>query len=130
MQCPKCHAEVPEGSGRCPQCLNLVKPEGFFHRLLRTFSVKSPIQVRVKVTHNTGFNYHDMRSGQDKVYHSMDEVPQELRDKIEQARAAGKVVTRQKFVFRDASGQERTYHSLEEMPLEVRAIFEKARGLK
>lgn len=97
-------------------------------------------------------------TGKEQVYHSLDEMPPELREAYEKARpeatkdlevtkeldaewqsSSGVSQDTQKpgfivrkhtevFRFKDASGKEQVYHSLEEMPPEARALFEKFRG--
>jgi membrane peptidoglycan carboxypeptidase len=89
--------------------------------------------------------------GQEREYHSMDEVPPEIRSQLEALEAEmmkekGEVVsvtetsrggikitsrttrTKDVSVYKivDESGVERTYHSLEEMPPELRAAVEQA----
>lgn len=96
--------------------------------------------------------------GKEQVYHSLDEMPPELREAFEKAKPEttkdlevikeldgewqsssgvskgtqkpGFITRRdfQEFRFKDASGKEQVYHSLEEMPPEARALFEKFRG--
>jgi len=82
--------------------------------------------------------------GQKHEYHSLEEVPPELRAEIENLQneataktmtlsasegTTDKIVTQKKvtvYKIKDASGEERIYHSLEELPPEVRAAIEKA----
>ena len=71
----------------------------------------------------------DPHTGQITTYGSLDEVPPDIRAKIEQARAAaGPSVgaSHTKIVVKDASGTTRTYDSLEQMPADIRAIYERA----
>jgi len=83
-------------------------------------------------------------AGQPHEYHSLDEVPPELRAEIEamksvpwketsrcsSAEGRTKEIRSEKtcstFKFTDASGTEHVYHSLEEMPPELRAAVEQA----
>ncbi|MGO8925934.1 MAG: hypothetical protein ACLQU3_03420 [Limisphaerales bacterium] len=83
-------------------------------------------------------------AGQQHEYHSLDEVPPEVRAEIEAMKsvpwqetcrcssADGRTTeirsekTRSTFKFTDASGTEHIYHSLEEMPPELRAGVEQA----
>ena len=83
------------------------------------------------------------------MYHSLDEVPPEFREKFEKLQSeatqkleaglqAGEVLKDapagafivhkelREFRIKGASGKEQVYHSLDEMPPETRAIFEKA----
>lgn len=93
------------------------------------------------------------KDGQQQEYHSMAEVPPEIRSEIEALEAEAKKekgwkssstetsrsenavtshITLRKDVsvykIVDQSGVERIYHSLEEMPPEIRAAIEKAEG--
>jgi len=87
-------------------------------------------------------------TGQERIYHSLDEVPWEKRSQIEklesdamkeadllssealeQAKDSAGVSQKTISIYtvRDASGQERTYHSLEELPPDLRAMIENAK---
>ena len=85
-------------------------------------------------------------TGQERIYHSLDEVPWEKRSQIEklgseamkeanllasktfdQAKEASGIIGRKSitvYKVKDASGQERIYHSLEELPPEIREMLE------
>lgn len=122
----------------CRSCFEPVKREGFLSRLRRVFSgaggagagkppsstvFKTNIQVtrRIKIR--------DPLTGELREYHSLDEVPEEFREKIRQAFAAvasGKSANA--ITVTDSAGKVQTYHSTEEMPPDVRALYEKARG--
>lgn len=100
--------------------------------------------VDIRVTDKDGLKHE---------YHSLDEVPPEMRAEFEKLESmvsgntgAFKSVTgtseegkatKSRFIFKkdtcvymvkDASGNEQTYHSLEELPPEIRAAFEKAQN--
>jgi hypothetical protein len=89
-------------------------------------------------------------SGQERIYHSLDEVPWEMRsqikaleteatkeasllsaDALEEARGASSLI-RQKSIsvykIKDAAGQERTYHSLDELPPEIREALKRLKN--
>src|SRR2546425_12682068 len=71
----------------------------------------------------------DPHTGQVTTYGSLDEMPPDIRAKIEQARAsAGPMVgaSHTKIVFKDASGTTHTYDSPEQMPPDIRVIYERA----
>jgi len=80
----------------------------------------------VKVTEIKRTEFVTEENGQRRVYHSLEEVPPEMRARIEefQARAAAGQ-DKQTFTVTDASGKKRTYHSLDEVPPELRAVIEK-----
>jgi hypothetical protein len=68
----------------------------------------------------------DRATGEERVYDSLDDLPPEIRERIEALRAGGAAGGAQKtFTFKDESGQERVYHSVEEMPPDIRAIYER-----
>jgi len=79
--------------------------------------------VTLKVTER--FQVRDPQTGQLTTYDSLDEVPAEIRTRIEQA-CAGTGAPPLKITATDASGCTRTYDSVEEMPAELRAIYERA----
>lgn len=123
MYCSNCGHELLSDQEICPSCFQRVKRPGFFARLFGLGN-KPPVQritkvVKVKQEIVTNQN------GERHVYHSLDELPPEMRAKIEefQKRAAQGQAT-QTFKVRDASGHEKTYHSLEELPPEMRKMLE------
>jgi hypothetical protein len=73
--------------------------------------------------------------GQEHTYHSLDEMPEhvrqmfekqqcelaEVREEFKELQASGKGT----FTYQGPDGQEHTYHSLDEMPEDVRQMFEK-----
>ena len=62
----------------------------------------------------------------ERTYHSLEEMPPELRQRVEGMMAQGAGVHReQRFICRGNDGIEREYASLDEMPPEVRAFFER-----
>jgi hypothetical protein len=65
----------------------------------------------------------DTATGKRQVFNSFDEVPSEIRAKIQEAQDQGGIISQKSsVVFRGADGKE--YHSLEEMPPGIRAIYE------
>ena len=68
-------------------------------------------------------------AGNERIYHSLDEMPPEIRAAFEQTETQTKMTgqkTVSTFKVQDAAGNERIYHSLDEMPAEIRAAFEQA----
>lgn len=86
-------------------------------------------------------------SGQERIYHSLDEVPWEMRSQIEtlesevtkdanllsaealeEAKDTSSRISKKSisvFKIKDASGQTRVYHSLEELPPEIREALQR-----
>jgi len=80
--------------------------------------------VTMKVTER--FQVRDPQTGQLTTYGSLDEMPADIRTRIEQARAGATGESRPlRITATDASGRTRTYDSFEEMPADVRAIYER-----
>lgn len=73
-------------------------------------------------------------SGEEHIYHSLDEVPPEMRSLMEKMQS-GTITTDdlknfEVYKVKDASGQERTYRSLEELPPEIKEALKKSEGAK
>jgi len=71
----------------------------------------------------------DPVTGETRTYHSMDEIPPEIRKEIAdfQDRFANDPGSSQQegtYTYTDSFGTERTYQSLDEMPPEIRRFFE------
>ena len=63
-----------------------------------------------------------------RTYHSLDEMPPDVRAKAEEMLQSAQPHSRhEQFVVRDSSGSRKVYHSLDEMPPEVRRMFEQVR---
>jgi len=139
MFCWQCGAEIPEGQNVCPKCYAVVRKPGILRRLWDRLPGKrvSPTgpggtrvaHGRIEVTHRTQtVRVVDETTGEQRVYHSLEEAPPEIRARIQSLLSgtpAGQV--RRTFTFRDTSGQERTYHSVDDMPPELRAVYERTR---
>ena len=137
--CHKCGAEIPEGSPVCRSCFEPVKREGVLSRLLRFLGgvrvslEKSPLAggTRVNVKLSERIKIRDGLTGELREYRSLDEVPEEYREKIRQAReAAMHGQGGKKISVTDPSGQTHTYNSLDELPPDIRALIEKSRGVQ
>jgi hypothetical protein len=138
--CPNCGKPVEWLPGEtqcvCAGCGRRIVSggEGVVRRFLRRLFQPRPRtgpSVRTRVvrmaTESQEFRVQDSATGEMKVYHSMEEMPAEVRERIEALRVAGpSAAGTTKYTFRDSSGVERTYRSLEEMPPEVRKMFERA----
>lgn len=128
-KCPHCGAEVPKGWETCRQCLKALPKRSFLARLFGWFGGLPAVTTHtVTQTQVTRSEYIEVvgEDGQRKVYHSLEEVPPEIRAKIEAARASSQPtqITNQ-ITIRDESGQERTFQSIDEMPQHMRAIYER-----
>lgn len=148
MNCPACGTPVEKGAPPfCPKCYARVEPPSLWQRFLSLFQTaakpRRPLitikkTVSIKTTDKDG-GHHD--------YHSLEELPPELRAQVEkfesealkEGLASGssssdglttKFITKKNysvFKVKDASGNEKVYHSFDELPPEVRAAWEKAR---
>ena len=141
MTCSHCGLHIPDGTERCPSCGQAVRREGFLRRLLAGFGL-GPASKPSTPTQSTGaptthirttrvteqIKVRDPRTGEVRVYGSLDEVPAELRAPIEAARrAAAEGGNRTTITVTDASGVTRTYASVEDMPDDLRRIYERVR---
>ena len=134
MTCGHCGSRIPDEAQSCPYCRAKVGEPGLLERLFGWLAApRKPSAARVirkTEIREQRFEIVDA-TGQRQVYHSLDEVPPELRPKIEEAMRAreqdaapgGSV----KITVKDSSGREQTYNSVEEMPPDVRAIYEQVR---
>jgi hypothetical protein len=148
MNCPDCGNPLEKEAQYCPKCFARVEPPTLWRKLLRYFqSTNEPRQPIINIKKTVSINTTD-KDGQRHEYHSLDEVPLELRKEIEQLESEGlkerfrssssdgrttkittKIVstkTASVFKVKDAEGNERVYHSLEELPPDIRAAFEQA----
>lgn len=146
--CRSCGAVLPEGAGRCPVCLAIVKPPGFFQRLFGglKFNVsvstspgrvqKPLVDFHKTVRHSETFQIQDARTGERKVYHSLDEVPEEYREKLRAAMPLANVTRSQKVTITHGhvtrtqeitvigpDGVPQTYKSMDEVPESVRELM-------
>jgi hypothetical protein len=156
MTCPKCGNVVAATDQFCPQCFARLEPPSLWRRILSLFQVKAssaPRRPRVTVKKTVNIRTTD-KDGVQHEYHSLDEVPPELREEIKRLKSeamkgrgastsitetspAGNTVrarmsTRKNisvYKIKDAAGNERVYHSLDEVPPEIRAVFEKNRNM-
>lgn len=138
MNCTSCGAEIPEAQNVCPACYTPARKPGLLRRIIDglfgRFSSTGRVtggatyrtEIRIARPQQT-IRVKDDTTGDDRVYHSLDEVPPEIRARIEATMtgaSAGNV--RRKLTFRDAAtGQEHTYNSVDELPPEFRAIYER-----
>jgi hypothetical protein len=145
MNCPNCGNPVEKDAPYCLKCFAPVQPRSFWQKLLGAFQRPAPSPrriVNIKKIVNIKTTDPD---GQHHEYHSLKEVPPELRSEIEKAAAEALTEnpgvssadglkttlvsdkTISVFKVKDPSGNERTYHSLDELPPDIRAALENAR---
>jgi len=155
MACPACGNVVAVTDQFCPKCFARLKPPGLWRRFLSWFHVQMPGAPRrplITIKKTIDIRTTD-RDGVKHEYHSLDEVPPEMRAEIEKLQAEamsekggstsitetsplGSTITSRTFIkknvslfkIKDASGNERIYHSLDELPPEIRAAIEQAQG--
>ena len=102
---------------RCPSCYYPVPRASFVQRILRALGFRVPAPRTVVKTRTTeirteGVEVQDPQTGQVRVYRSLDEVPADIRAKIEQARSTAQQSANTKITVKDASGSTRTYDSV------------------
>jgi hypothetical protein len=152
MNCPDCGNPVEKEAQYCPKCFARMEPPTFWRKLLRFFqSTGEPRPPIINIKKTVSINTTD-EDGQRHEYHSLDEVPPELRKEIEKlesealkesfrsssadglpTKITSKIVstkTASLFKVKDAEGNEHIYHSLEELPPDIRAAFEQAQKEK
>ncbi len=145
MNCPACGTLVEKDAQFCPKRFARIEPPSLWQRFLGLFrgtgQPRRPL-ITIKKTVNIRTTNED---GQRHDYHSLKEVPPELRAEIEKLETEAvkeglssassdglttKIISKKTysvFKVKDASGNERVYHSLDELPPELRAAWEKAR---
>jgi hypothetical protein len=140
-RCPKCGAEVEDGWPVCRHCFEPVKLEGLFSRLLRSLGLQFKVSVFKSPPGNSGvmfsksvsvktetFKVRDSKTGEMREYHSIEDVPEEQREKIREAlKAAGLSSASTKITWTDSSGTLHHYNSVDELPPDVRALYDKSR---
>ena len=114
MDCPHCGALLPEDQKTCPACGGQARKRGFWRRLWQF--LLPVLTTRTKVIFTTKvekFTFINQEPGKEQKFYSFDELPPELRVKVEEARATGQV---------------QMLH-LDEIPPELRAKMEEAKAL-
>lgn len=145
MNCPDCGELLEANAQFCPKCFARIEPPGFWGKLFSVFRTPGkPRRPIIKIQKTISIKTND-KDGRQHEYHSLEEVPQEIRTEIEklESEALKKTLTTSSsdglattitsektfsiFKVKDASGNERVYHSLDELPPEVRKAIEQAR---
>lgn len=153
MACPACGNVVAVTDQFCPKCFARLEPPGLWRKFLSLFqSSDVPRRPRIILKKTVDIRTTD-KDGIKHEYHSLDEMPPELREEFKKLESEmlnqtgpstsvtetsreGNTTTSRMFIqknasvyrIKDASGNERVYHSLDELPPEIRAALEKARG--
>jgi hypothetical protein len=144
MKCRDCGTLVEKEAQFCPKCFARIEAPTLWQRLLDLFnSWNKPRKPLIAIKKTVSINTTDSK-GEHHEYHSLDDVPPELRNEVEKLQSEAlkaklssssldglnTTITVRKtttlFKVKDASGTERTYHSLDELPPEVRAAVERA----
>ncbi|MDH3583978.1 MAG: hypothetical protein OER86_07165 [Phycisphaerae bacterium] len=146
--CPECGSRVMRTDENCPQCGGALPGRGgWLQRLFGGLFGGGGRGNPGSTTLTPGTTTHTVVRQSERievdagdgtrVYSSLDDLPPEIRAKIEQFKdQAGPgglpdsttTVTVQKsghYRFTDDSGVEQVYHSLDEMPDDVRKLFER-----
>jgi hypothetical protein len=148
MKCPDCGNPVEKEAQFCPKCYARIEPPTFWQKLVGFFQGPATPR-RPLITIKRTVSIKTDKDGQHHEYHSLDEVPSELRKEIEELETKGlkeglrssssdglRTNVTTKFIsektvslykVRDAAGNEHAYHSLEEMPAEIRTALERAK---
>ena len=180
MNCPDCGIPVEQDAKFCPKCYARIEPPGLLRRIMDFFKPSAKPDVRVQKTGKLPeHSFPEMplgtvsqfksevriiksekpvdlitveKDGQRHEYHSLDEVPPEMRAQFEKLESevkqetdkllSGEIqtlstgphqfITRKSvsvYKVKDASGQEHVYHSLDEMPPKIREMLKRIGGL-
>ena len=139
--CANCGSRLVSDAPTCPGCGHNVRADrrpGLLARLGALFLGSARSAVRRRTTTSTAVHHSqqihvtDDQTGEQHVYDCLDDVPPEIRQRIERMMADRKEETfgsgaTSQYTFRDADGREQTYSSLDEMPPHVRELFQKHR---
>src|SRR5579859_2022297 len=144
MNCPNCGNPVEQTAAFCPKCFVGIAPQGWWQRFLsRLRTASKPARPIVHVEQTVTIKTTD-EQGQQHEYHSLDDVPPEVRAEIEKLQSKpwketfrstspdGSTLetlsqkTLSTFKITDEAGNERIYNSLDELPPEIRAALDEA----
>lgn len=150
MTCPECGNVVAVTDQFCSKCYARLEPPSLWQKLSSLFQFATrpgPRGVNLKKT----VTFKTMgKAGERQVFHSLDEVPPELRTEFEKlqsevmrgrgiaspptgisqtGQAIPPVIIGEKTVsmykLKDAAGNERVYHSLDELPPEIQQVMKR-----
>ena len=128
MNCPDCGNPLEKGAQFCPKCFARVPPPSLWRRFLSLFQTTGqPSRCVVNLNKTVSVKTTD-EDCQQHEYHSLDELPPELRaevDKLEAGALKESVKSERTIISRTIDGQRHKYHSLDELPPELRAEVEK-----
>jgi len=154
MNCPNCGQPIEQDAPCCLNCFVPIERPTFWEKVRAVLqpapkAPRTPVIVAAKK--DTIIKFTD-ENGQEHEYHSLDELPPDLRAEIQKLEKEGRsrevksvsfdgpnmkftsqlTVHSEKTVSTyqiiDEDGHEQVYHSLEEMPPEIREAWEKAKG--
>ena len=145
MNCPACGTPVEKDAQFCPKCYERIEPPSLWEKFLRLFQTTGkPRRPLITIKKTVSIKTTD-EHGERHDYHSLEELPPELRAQIEKLESEAlkeglssssssddlttKIISKKTysvFKVKDGSGNEKVYHSLDELPPEIRAAWEKA----
>ena len=149
MNCPECGNPVAETDQFCSKCFARLEPPSLWRKFLSLFQSAGQSRPHIVNIKKTVTIKTMDKNGERHEYHSLDEVPPEMRAEFEKLESAvmkekgnslsftetsptGNAITSgmigkksaSLFKIKDASGNERIYHSLDELPPDVRGLVE------
>ena len=152
---PELWRGLARGSGTLSGVSRVGEAARFFQRLFGGFKISltvnaSPgramepgVHFKTNVQRSQGFQIRDTATGETKIYHSLEEVPEKYREQINRALADGHVdhhekigVVRmveeglskrsEKITFVGSDGMQHSYNSMDEVPPDIRKLIEDA----
>jgi hypothetical protein len=153
MACPECGNLVAVTDQFCPKCFARLEPPGLWRKFLSLFqTAHAPRRPLITIKKTVDIRTTD-KDGVKHEYHSLDEVPPEMRDEIKKLESEaltgrgrstsitessreGNAISSHTLIkqnvsiyrIKDAAGNERVYHSLDGVPPEIRRAIERAQG--
>jgi hypothetical protein len=144
INCPQCGHPVAASDHFCPKCYARIEPPSLWRKLLSLFQPAAKSKAHILNIGKTVTIKTTDKDGTQHEYHSLDEVPPEMRAAIEKLESEAlkeslsssttdgsssrMIVQKTVSVFKvkDAQGNERIYHSLNELPPEIREAYQRA----
>src|SRR5262249_13633060 len=82
MNCPQCSNPVEKGAQFCPKCYARIEPPSLWQRFRSPFQSEGPRKSVITIKKRIDIKTTD-KEGQHHEYHSLEEVPPELRAELE-----------------------------------------------